>query len=246
MIQNLIRCGNFTSSEIVALTTVDRKGTGWGKPALTYIEETNFERKLGRSISEETNARPTTWGSILEKYVFGLLPLDYVLTSDKTDVHSEIPYWAGSKDGYKNDSTIFDIKCPYTLKSFCQLADPLYNGLEGMAAMNVIRDTHKDGEKFFWQLVSNAILNDAKYAELIIFMPYKSELDAIKMIPMNANGEDLGKYYWITMAGEDELPYLNEGGYYQNLNILRFEIPESDKEFLTNKVLEAGKLLIQL
>lgn len=249
MIQTLSRIGNFTSSEIVALTTTDRSGKGWGKPALTYIEETNFERKLGRSISDETNAKPLTWGNLLESRAFSLLGLEYILTSKQTKVHPEIPYWAGSKDGYKNYDgvTIFDLKCPFTLKSFCQLVDPLYNGLTGMDAMNKIRDTHKDGDKFYYQIVSNAILdNDTKYGELIIYMPYKSELDEIKSLPMSLSGEEMGKYYWITMAGEDELPFLLDGGYYNNLNILRFEIPQADKDFLTTKVLEAGKMLIKI
>lgn len=241
MIQNKLRVGNFTSSEIVALTTEGRAKGTWGKPALTYIEETNYERRLGRSITDESNARALTWGKLLEPVPFELLGTEYEITSQQTDVHPTIPYWAGSKDGIKHDEgkTVLDFKCPLTLKSFCNLVQPLYDGYEGLEAMNIIREKHKDGDKFYWQLVSNGIINNCRYAELVVYVPYKSELPAIKLM---ADGQP--NCYWVAMAGEDELPYLVDDGYYKNLNIIRFEIPQGDKDFLTEKVEAAGKLLI--
>lgn len=260
MIKNsILRCGNFTSSEIGKLMTLATDGKSWGDAALTYIEETNFERKLGRSISDEVSAKPLSWGSLLESRVFNLLGLEYTYTSKETIVHPEIEYWAGSKDGLKlgEGKTVWDAKCPITLKSFCQLVDPLYNGLDGMEAMNAIRKgykdkkgikhkKHKEGDIYYWQIVSGAILDKCEYGELIVYMPYQSELEEIKAMTFDLPGEDLQKYYWITMAGEDELPYLIDGGYYRNLNILRFVVPEEDKRFLTSKVLEASKLLIEI
>jgi hypothetical protein len=248
MLHNSERIGSFTSSEIVALTCLAKDKKSLGKPALTYIEETNYERKLGRSISDETNAKPLTWGNLVESHVFNLLGPDYIPTSGKTDVHPIFSFWAGSKDGIKRDEgkTVFDIKSPITLKSFCQLVDPLYNGFDGMEAMNIIRDTHKDGEKYYWQIVSNSILCGAKYGELIPYMPYKSELEDIRLLAMNASGEEIAKYSWIQFAREDELPFLIDGGYYKNLNKIRFEIPREDINFLTGKVIEAGKLLINI
>lgn len=242
MIENIERIGRFTSSEIAALTTLDRLKTGFGKPALTYIEEKNIERRLGRSLGTETNARPLSWGKCLEPYVFdNLLGIEYSYESDKTLVHSSIPFWSGSPDGRKfdNGGTVVDTKCPYTLKSFCQLVQPLYDGLKGMDAINVLRTNHKDGETYYWQLVSNAILTNSQYAELIVFCPYKEELPAIKQM---ADGEP--NFYFIWAAIENELPYLPDGGYYKNLNVIRFEVPESDKEALTENVIKAGKLLI--
>jgi len=246
MINNKLRCGNFTSSEIVSLLSKDRSGKDWGKPALTYIEETNMERRLQRSLTDETNARPITWGKLLESRVFDLLGLEYILSSQETIQHPTIEYWAGSPDGYKNDpgGTVMDIKSPLTLKSFCQLVDPLYQGLEGIGAMNAIRENHKDGEKFYWQLVSNAVLMGTKYAELIPYMPYYSELSDIRMMCQSVPGDQLGKHYWIAMAQDDELPYLIDGGYYRNLNIIRFEVPEADKKLLTDAVKKAGGFLI--
>lgn len=258
MINNPIRNGNFNSSEIVALTTVDRSGKGWGEKAYTFIEETNYERMLGRAICDEVQARPLSWGNLVENRVFELLGPEYILTSGVTDQHKEIPYWVGSKDGIKNDKgkTVFDIKSPLTLTSFCRLVTPLLLGMKGIEAMNALREgyeykgasfkKHSDGNKFYWQLVSNAIINDCKYAELIPYMPYKHELDEIKMMAMNASGEDIGKYSWINFAREDELPFIIQGGKYTNLNVIRFEVPNKDKDFLIAKVLAAGKMLIKV
>jgi hypothetical protein len=246
MINNKLRVGNFTSSEIVALTKRDKKG-GFGAPALTYIEETNMERRLNRSLTTEIDARPLTWGKLLEERVFELLGLEYALTSQETSQHPDIPFWAGSKDGIKHDEgkTIMDIKCPMTLKSFCQLVQPLYNGLTGMDAMNAIRENHKDGDKYYWQLVSNACIESAKCAELIVYVPYFSELTDIRMMAHNVSGDQSPKHYWIAMSNDDDLPYLLDGGYYRNVNVIRFEIPEADKQLLTDMVKKAGEMLLK-
>lgn len=242
MINNTPRIGNFTSSEIVALTKKDKKGTGFGAPALTYIEETNMERLLGRSLTTEVDARATSWGKLLEPRVFDLLGLEYKLSSTETIVHPTIPYWAGSPDGSKPNTTA-DFKAPLTLKSFCQLVQPLYEGLAGMDAMNRVREDHKDGEKFYWQIVSNAIHQGNEFGELIPYMPYFSELEEIRI--MARTHEQRKKYQWVDYASDDELPYLIDGGYYKNLNIIRFEIPVADKMFLTDCVLKAGKMLLK-
>jgi hypothetical protein len=116
---------------------------------------------------------------------------------------------------------------------------PLYDGLTGMDAMNAIRENHKDGDKYYYQLVSNACISGSKYAELIVYMPYESELPEVKAL-----AEGNPDCYWIWAALENELPFLKDGGYYQNLNIIRFEVPQADKDFLTECVEKAGQLLI--
>lgn len=246
MINNKARNGNFTSSEIVALTKRDKKNSSFLAAAITYIGETNMERRLQRSLTEEINAKPLVWGKLVEKRVFELMGLEYILSSTETSVHPDIEYWAGSKDGIKNDDgkTVIDFKSPQTLKSFCNLVDPLYEGLTGIDAMNEVRERHKDGDKYYWQLVSNAIIEKTKFAELIVYMPYKSEIADIKLLAGQVPGEQASKHYWIAMALDDELPFLNDGGYYKNINIIRFEVPETDKQFLTDCVIKAGAMLI--
>lgn len=216
-----------------------------GKPAYTYIEECNMERGLGRSLDTESNAKPLTWGQIVEKRVFELLGTEYQLVSSETIQHPTFPYWAGSPDANKFDpgKTVADIKSPLTLKSFCQLVAPIYKKLTGMDAMNYIRENHKDGEKYYWQLVSNSILTNAKHAELIVYAPYRRELEEIRDMVRGLDDTKQYRYYWINNAQDDELPWLHEGLKYQNINIIRFEVPQMDKDALTARVILGGELL---
>lgn len=241
---NISRVGNFTSSEIVALTALATDRISFGKPAWTYIEECNMERRLGRSLNEEGSAKPLAWGTVGEKRVFDILPTKYRLTSNVTLINPLANCHVGSPDGdIKSEDVTAEIKCPMTLKSFCNLVDPIYNGLSGMEAMERIREKHKDGDKFYWQIVSNSILQGTKFGELIVYMPYRSELQSIRDLAGEIDDQNLYKYYWIVNSNDDELPFLLEDGFYKNINTIRFEIPEKDKTFLMARIYMAGKLL---
>jgi len=233
---NITRVGNITSSEIVAILANGKEKDSLGKPALTYIEECNFERKLGRSIQTEVNTRSTSWGDLCEQRVFDLLGFEYILSSQSTVQHPTINYWSGSPDATKID-TVGDVKCPFTLKSFCQLVES--------KDIEELRENHKDGEKYYWQLVSNAVLTDKQYAELIVYMPYYSELEIIRELASQNDTPDQNKFAWVNWAADEDLPYLNDGGHYKNINVIRFEVPEADKNRLTDRVLKCGKLLIE-
>lgn len=236
--QQRMRGGNFTSSEIFALMSNDKTGKGLGAPAKTYIEEKNMERRLQRFLDSETGARPVTWGNLCEKRVlYELLGTEYQPLSTETMMHPQIGYWCGSPDGLKYDEgkTVIDVKSPFSLKSFCQLAD--------CHTIEEVRAEHKDGDKYFWQLVSNAILTDSRYAELIIYCPYRSELKDIRELTTMIDGEDQNKYAWINWSQDSELPYLNDGGYYKNIHVIRWEVSDNDKQLLTGRVLQAGNLL---
>lgn len=251
MIHNINRIGNFTASEIWKLTKMDKSGKKFGVPAIRYIMETNDERMLGQPIDLEVEARPLGWGKLLEPMVHDLLGLDYTFTSDVTDLHPTIPYSAGSKDGtheHPTERAIIDYKAPLTKTSFVALVRPLYHGMEGLEAMYAIRDgynyngfeypPHTDGVKYYWQLVDNGIINDVDYAELIIFMPYKSQLLEVG----NLAGDD-ARYNWIKYYPES-VPCLNDDGLFKNINIIRFKIPQADKDFLTEQILKGGEMLI--
>lgn len=236
--QNTLRVGRFTSSGIAALLSVAKDKVGFGKPALTYIAEKNMERRLGRSLTIESNAHALTWGRLVEKRAFDLLGTEYKLCSQDTIEHKELgKIWSGSPDLVKYDDggTVVDIKCPITLKSFCQFAD--------CENIEQIREEHPDGEDYYWQLVSNAILTESQFAELIVYCPYQSELQEIRDMASNYEG-DQNKVAWINWSGDMDLPYLPDGGYYKNFHIIRFEVPYNDMLLLTEKVLAAGKLLI--
>lgn len=252
---NPLRCGSFTSSEIFKLLAKGKEKGSMGAPCLTLIEECNMERRLNRSISNETDAKPLSWGKVCEKYVFSKMDTSYKLASSEVVQHPKIKYWVGSPEGNKFDEgkTVYDIKCPMTLKSFCRLVLPIYEGLTGKAAIDAVRmdyvdksgfthDKHKDGEKYYQQIVSNAILTDSKWGELKVFAPFKSEIEAIKEVARNWDG-DQNPFAWIHFAQEDGLPWIPDNGFYENINTIRFEIPQEDKDNLTAAVVRAGGML---
>jgi len=247
------RIGNFTSSEIFNLCGFDKSGKDWGASAMTYIAEKNNERRLQSSINEESNAKPLSWGKLCEKYLNNtqrLLGLEYEILNDVTYTHPLYNYWKGSPDNIKHLSpmVIGDTKAPITKASFCGLVNPYYLGLRGLDCINAIRNgftdakgfkhaKHKDGDKYYWQLVSNACILGAYSAELQVFMPYESELQTLKDL---ADGD--GNLYWMMYS---DLPFIKDGGFYKNITKIEFEVPQSDKDFLTERVLMAEKFLIK-
>lgn len=240
IIESISRVGNFTSSEIGKLMTYGRNGKDFGAPALTYIEEKKIERELGRSLNSENSARSSSWGTFVEQYVFSeILGTQYKLVSKTTVQHPTINCWLGSPDLVsESESVVADIKSPFTLKSFYQLVKG--NTIE------YLRENHKEGDTYYWQLVSNSILTNSKHAELIVFCPFKSELKQIREFADNYDGNQ-NKISWINWAEDYELPFIpDDCQIFKNLNTIRFEVGEEDKEKLTNRVLEAQKLLEDL
>ena len=241
MIENEKRIGNFTSSEIVALTKNGRAKGEPGKPYFTYIDKKNKERRLGRSIDTEVSARPLSWGNLCESIVFSKLGMQYKPCSEETVMHPTFDFCAGSPDleKYEDGKLIIpDIKCPITLNSFCDFVDNFEEGIEA------VRKNHKDGEKYYWQIVNNCIIKGTNIGELIVYCPYEDELDDIREVAEQYDGPSAYQFFWLTVASNLELPFLKRGGHYQNINILQFEIPEADIDFLTIRTAMAGAKLI--
>ena len=248
-----------TESELAEYKKLNPKSTkkniedGFGEAALTYIREKNAERRFGCYLTNEANTRETNWGSVMEERVFNMpdIGLAYTHTSNVTKMHPTIDYWCGSCDGTKEveNRAVFDFKAPFTRSSLYGLILPVYLGYTSIDAMNCIRNgfthenevfpKHKDGEKFYQQLVSNSIINNCDYAELIIYMPYQSELLAI----YEATKDD-GRMKWLQYASDYEVPFLPDGGFFKNLTIINFKVPQEDKDLLTSTVLRAGEKLI--
>ena len=225
------RTATFSSSQIWKLMTNDKKG-GFGAPAKKYIKQVQYETLLGRSINSETNARPASWGTMLESRVFELLGIEYQLVSRERLVNPDCKHHTGMPD-IITESKVGDIKCPFSLEVFCDKIAALQN-------IEVYKDEFPED---YWQLVSGSILTGKNTAEAIIYVPYKSELQEIRDMAANYDSEYQNKVEWITWAFDRDLPYLIEGGFYKNLNIFAFEVPQSDKDLLTARVLEAAKLL---
>lgn len=234
---HLERFGTFSSSSIWKLITTDRSAKGFGAPGLKYIRRVQYEVNLGRAINKESIARACSWGNICEMRVHEMLPLDYSFVSQKRLFHPLIPFYSGAPDLIK-ELTVCDCKAPFSLEVFCDKIKALEN----------IEVYKKEFPEDYWQHISNAILLEANgtpitYFEAIIYCPYKSELQAIRELARNFDGENQNQFAFINWAQDNELPYLLDGGFYKNLNIIRFEISETDKKNLTEKVIEAGKLI---
>lgn len=226
------RHGNFSSSEIDNLMTNSKtKGEIFGKPALTYIQEKRFELRLGRALNTEQSSRPALWGTLVEAYVNDVhVGLEYELASTERLEHPYIAHWTGAPDLISADC-VGDIKCPQ-LKNFCELSEICLAG--------DVFELKKSYPEYFWQLVSNAILTEVDYAELIVFCPYQDELTAIRQLAVEAGD----KFKWITYASDDELAYLPRDSFYKNVARLRFKVPDADKQALTERVeLAVEKLL---
>jgi hypothetical protein len=264
IVNNEFRIGRFTSSSIHRLT-------GWGKremskeelaarpksgagssvkfidcptvfdsTALEYIKEKNIERKLGRSLSMNRSGKSALWGHYLQQRVHDMLDTGYELIEDRTIEHPTIKCWAGSPDNRNiRESVAGDIKC-YEPKNFCNYVDCL-------SAIQPDNNTELFKFEFpqeYWQLVSSSILLDTKHIEAIVYMPYFSELEAIReSVDQLDSEDDQRKYGFIKHSSYNELPYIEDGAFYKNLNVFRFTPPQSDKDFLTERVIAAGKLL---
>ena len=204
-----------------------------GKPFLTYVEEKQMEIDLGRSLQSENNARSTAWGTLLEEQCFNKMGLEYSLVSKVRYYHKEFcKRWSGMPD-LLTDELIGDIKCPWTLKSFCKLVKIINSD-------NPAEALKENNPEYYWQLVSNAILCDRNKAMLVVYCPYLEDLPEVKEL---ASGELDSRFAFINWATDEELPYLIKGKKYEDLNAVEFDIPEEDKEILTSRVKMAIELL---
>jgi hypothetical protein len=233
------RHGTFSSSQNWKLTTLNKAKDDFGAPALKYIKQVQMEINLGRSINKETTARSTDWGNICEKYAFNLLDTDYQLISNHRLFHTTIKNYSGMPDLLKIKAT-GDIKSPYSLETFCDKIEALQKGID---------EYKKEFPEDYWQHISNTILlrdNDIPIEtfEAVIYVPYKKELDYIREQSIKYFGDK--KYNWVLNANEDELPYLIDNGKYKNLNIFEFKVPDEDVAHLTEVIIKAQKLLINV
>ena len=248
-----MRHGNFSSSEIYKLIpTGSRKMTpdelvehkknnpkslkknidaGFSQLGLTYIKQKKQERRLKRSLSKEHNSRPTSWGTFVESIAFEKLPIDYQLVSQIRDKHETLP-WSGMADiKIPSEGIVGDIKCPYSLESFCDL----YEYIE--------TDTLKENKpEFYWQLVSNSILSKLPFAELWIYCPLEKDLEYIREKAQNIDyGQN--KVAFINWSEDNELPYIFKDSDYDSMKGFRFEVPIEDIDFLTSRVILATEYL---
>lgn len=234
-----MRDGTYSSSNAWKLMTTGKKPGSLGAPALKYIKQVNYERRLGRAINTEVDARPTSWGKIGEKRVFNIIDTSYQYVAKHRLFHPDFKFWSGAPDFVK-DSTVADAKCPHSLEVFC-------DKIEALQDLGTYKEEFPED---YWQHISNSILLNANgfpvtHFEAIVYVPYKKELEAIRELASSAG--ELGEFAkWIYYATDEHLPHLIEGGFYKNLNIIRFDVLPRDVEALTERFKECGEHLIKL
>ena len=239
---NEFRRGRFTSSMVYTLIKGGRgKNDVFSAPGLNYIQEKNIERRIGSCIDGGAHTQSLAWGNFMELTVYSILGTQYQISSKETKLHPKYgDFWAGSTDLFTANpktgalESIAEIKC-YQKKNFALYTDCLLK-----------KDTEvfkNDFPKEYWQIVSNAIINEVEIGEAITYMPYVSEAEDIRQLAEDYDGDDQWKYKFIRDLPVSELPFIPDGGYYNNINKFAFVIPDEDKILLTNRVLEASELL---
>lgn len=246
MVETVERIGRFTSSNIWKLTTSDKSGKNFGAPALTYIKEKSAERYLGRSVDLGKDSQATVWGKVAEHFCnLFHLDLSYQLISNQTVVHPKYSFWSGSPDAKKLD-TVGEIKC-FEPKKYFLLSMALMKLNENEISLEDFKNEFSD---IFWQVISNSILLNTKYAEIIAFMPSEEQLLEIrKSIEETKVLETLGIDPWKARYIYEEpishLPYVKNEKYPTFVSH-KFEPSIEDKLFLTKRVLDANKLLNEM
>lgn len=189
-------------------------------------------------------SQPMAWGNFMELVIFNLLGIEYKIASKQTflhPVHGE--FWSGSADLIVPNIKIGEIKC-YQKKKFAQYTDALIKEVSHEFTLSdKIESIKKDFPEEYWQLVSNAVIQQVPNAEAITYMPFESEMIGIKELANDFAGDDAWKYRFITEKPLEQLPVLKDGGYYNNINKFEFEVPKEDIEHLTNQMILASKEL---
>lgn len=233
---NSKRHGRFTSSQNHKATASLKSG----KPSqayFTYVAEKAVERSMQRTADTKVKVRAMLWGKLMEIVLFNLLGLEYKMVHKQTLVHPDYWFWSGTPD-LKTDKKIGEIKC-YEPKKF---------GLLSMCLLKknvaLLKENFKEE---YWQCVSNACLLGVNRAELIAYMPTKTELkEIIEQVQegnfLERNGLDPTDYiFWFNENNIESLPYLPDDSPMSSVNSFEFDVPREDIDFLTERLISANE-----
>jgi len=234
------RIGNFTSSQMHRLCASLKSG----KPSVafySYVDDIISEVNMGRSTDVQINTKPLKWGSLMEVVLFQKkeIELKYRMAHKLTIVHDKIKHYSGTPDLINIGEKVGEIKCYYP-KNFEKLSRCILK--------KDVELFKKEFQKEYWQCISNAVLCDVDNAEIIAYMPYRDELiDIIKAVEdtnlLEGNNLNPSDYYFITHDDIETLPFLPNDSKMSNINRFEFIVPIEDKNFLIERIKEAGKLL---
>tara|TARA_R110002110_G_scaffold63670_2_gene176708 strand:+ start:2057 stop:2782 length:726 start_codon:yes stop_codon:yes gene_type:complete len=237
IVEKKARVGRFTSSKIHLLIKEGRaKDALFTAGGMTYIEEKADEKMLCRCGDMGISGRSAMWGLFMEQYVFnGFVSTEYKIMADEPVIYDD--YLAGSTDLIVDGVKVSDIKC-FEPKKFCKYVR--------MINAKDVERFKKDFPSEYWQLVSNAIINNVPNAEAIAFMPYEDELEEIQYLAANYDGADQYRYRFINESQKHELPYIPNESKMENYNAFEFVVSEEDKKHLLERVELAGAELEKL
>lgn len=162
------RRGQFTASEIEAIC----KPKGFGATGETYILQRIAESFTDPSYDVEMDTMATKWGKQWESVAIDVYQRRTKATVEPVGfiVHDELPYFGGSPDGivYKSGmgaaSGIIEVKCPFAAENHlkhCMIDSAL--------------TFKEDFPKYYWQCVSNFIINKSAFVDFVSFDPRMSK-----------------------------------------------------------------------
>lgn len=230
----------------------------------TYLEELRIFRLFNQQDVEK-DVFNFKWGHLLENYLHDKTDhfKGYINQNmeDEATVFSAInELHCGTPDQYtvQDESIVMsETKCPVTLKGLYNLIFPFYTKgyyeeVSGNEAIELIKSKSKDGKKYFWQIISNAILIEehlgvsCDYGELTAFMPYSTDIPKVV-----SYSEEFftSEYYPILFGTSGTLPCLkasqdNEDSFddledrfpVRDIHKIRFDISEELKETFRNDI----------
>lgn len=237
------RLSRFTSSEIVKLIPSGKRSP-FSIQGESYIIKKAQQYHIGKELDSTEKGKAVKWGLFVEHWLMherpDILGLNYTLTPKSTLFHPKhADIWAGSPDGYNNTTdAVIDLKCPFTLTSYADFAI--------CKNISQVRAKHTDGEKYYWQIVSNCAILGKTKGELIIYVPTITELEEIVHYAIHGDIDDQHLYTFINYALDGELPYITDKCKFGNKISFEFDIPASDFELLENKAKLAGDILTEM
>ena len=216
------------------------KSSGFNSAGLTYIKDKQIEMRMNTCIDGDFYSRASAWGIFMEMFVYNGIGHGYEMCSTSTVLHPKYGnYWSGSVDLLilNTDIKVIGIS---EIKSYQKRNFALYSDCLRQKNIDLLK---KEFPKEYWQIISNACIHNVDIGEAIIYMPYKKDIPDIQEMASNYDGADQWKYKFICDSDIDELPCIENDGYYKDICKFRFEIPKEDKIFLTSRIIEASKLL---
>jgi hypothetical protein len=189
--------------------------------------------------------------------------------AEKTKVHALIDKWCGTPDYFRTTDSpkVGDIKSPVSKTKLYDLIHPLYkigeDGIKvkckvsGNEVIALLRNgdknlgiaPSKEAEKYYWQIVSNACILESIYdvpfmGELAVFCPHEDTVNKIiewNNLLFNAGDITQGQYYVIDR--KFTLPHVKDDSNIDEINIITFDIPQENKDFLTYRVKKALEMV---